>query len=64
MKNMSIIHDVTIKRHYLQTPLDKIEKHREEIEDMLDAIIADQRRHEPTVSLEDLKKRLKRAGKL
>ena len=64
MKGVSIVRDITTNKEFLQIPIDLLDKKREEIEDMLDAIVADRRRNEPTIGLAELKKRLKRAGKL
>jgi hypothetical protein len=64
MKGVSIVRDIATQEEFLQIPIDLVDKKREEVEDMLDAIVADRRRNEPTISLAELKKRLKKAGKL
>jgi len=64
MKGVSIVRDIATKEEFLQIPIDLIDRKREEVENMLDAIVADRRRNEPTIGLAELKRRLKKAGKL
>jgi len=50
-------------KKYVQIALDKLEEHQEAIEDLFDAIIAESRKNDSTISLSELKDRLKSLGK-
>ena len=64
MKGVSYITDSKSRKRAVVIDLKVLQKYDEQIEDLLDAIIAEARREEPSVSWEDLKKRLKKKGKL
>lgn len=64
MKGITILEDRANKKRYLQIDLAELDKRREQIEDMLDALIAEQRAGQPTISLEQLEKKLHNQGKL
>jgi len=64
MKGVSYITDEKSRRKAVVIELKTLEKYDEQIEDLLDAIIAESRKDEPSVSWEDVKKRLKKKGKL
>lgn len=63
MKGVSIIHDETKKKRYLQIDMEVISSKRGEIDDYLDLLLIEARRDEPTVPFELVEKRLKRLGK-
>lgn len=64
MKGVSYITDGRKRLKAVVIDIKTIEKHQEELEDLLDGIIASSRKGEPSSSLEDVKKRLKKKGKL
>lgn len=64
MKGITILEDRANKKRYLQIDLADLDKRREQIEDMLDGLIAEQRAGQPTVSLDQLEKKLRKQGKL
>lgn len=64
MKGVSYITDGKSRKKAVVIEMKTLERYDEQIEDLFDAIIAESRRDEPTVSWEDLKKRLKKKGKL
>jgi hypothetical protein len=64
MKGVSYITDEKSRKKAVVIEMKTLEKFDEQIEDLFDAIIAESRRDEPTVSWEALKKRLKKKGKL
>ncbi|MCF8451423.1 MAG: hypothetical protein K9G49_16240 [Taibaiella sp.] len=64
MKGVSFITDDNNQRTAVIIELKTIEKHQEEVEDLLDVIIAESRKDEPKRSWEDVKKSLKKKGKL
>ena len=64
MKGITILEDHANKKRYLQIDLAELDKRRGQIEDMLDGLIAEQRAGQPTISLEQLEKKLHKQGKL
>ncbi len=64
MKGISYITDSKNRRQAVVINLKTFKKHEEEIEDLLDVIIAESRKDEPSISWEEVKKKLKRKGKL
>lgn len=64
MEGVTIIHDQTNNKKYVQIALDKLEEYQEAFEDLFDAIIAESRKGDATISLSELKERLKLSGKL
>jgi hypothetical protein len=64
MKGINIIHDETRNKRFVQIDLERLEKDQESVEDLLDAIIAESRKGDETISLDDLVKELKADGKL
>jgi hypothetical protein len=64
MKGVSYITDEKSRKKAVVIEMKTLEKFDEQIEDLFDAIIAEARRDEPSVSWEILKKRLKKKGKL
>ena len=64
MKGVSFITDENDKKKAVVIDLKTIEKYDEQIEDLFDIVIAESRKGEPSSSWGDVKKRLKRKGKL
>ena len=64
MKGVQFITDENNKRTAVIIKLKTIEQHQEEIEDLLDVIVAESRKDEPKRSWADVKKTLKSKGKL
>lgn len=65
MKNISFITDKTTKTRYAQINLKKVAKYTdEELEDLLDVIVAEARRDDEKITIEELEKQLKKAKKL
>lgn len=64
MKGINFITNEKNEKIAVQINLKSIEKHQEEIEDLLDSIIAESRKDEPKKSWNDVKANLKRKGKL
>lgn len=64
MKGITILDDPANKKRYLQIETSELGKRRDEIEDMLDGLIVEQRAGQPIISLEELEKKLQKQGKL
>ena len=64
MKGVSYITDSSNKKKSVIIDLKVIENNQEAIEDLLDVIVAESRKDEPTISWEQLKKKLHQKGKL
>jgi hypothetical protein len=64
MKGVSYITDSQKRLKAVQIDISTLEKYEEQIEDLLEGIIASSRKGEPASSLADVKKRLKKKGKL
>lgn len=64
MKGVSYVTDEQNKRVAVQIELKVLEKYDEQIEDLIDGIIAESRRDEPCVSLSKVIRGLKQSGKL
>lgn len=64
MKGVSYITDEKNRKKAVVIDIKTLEKYDDQIGDLLDVIIAESRRDEPTIRWEDLKKRLKKKGKL
>jgi hypothetical protein len=64
MKGVSFITDENDRKKAVVIDLAVIEKYEEEIEDLLIGIIADARKNEPKVTLDQAIKNLKKSGKL
>jgi quinol monooxygenase YgiN len=64
MKGISYITDSHNKKKAVVIELKVIEHHQKEIEDLLDVIVAESRKDDTTVTWEEVKKKLKRKGKL
>ncbi len=64
MKGISYITDNRNERKAVIIELKTIEKYPQEVEDLIDVLIAESRKNEPKRSWEDVKKTLKAKGKL
>jgi len=64
MKGVTFITDETHQKRFVQIDLEQLEKHQNEIEDLLDVIIAESRKNDEEVSWEELKGQLKAEGRL
>ena len=64
MKSATILTDKKRNRNILQIDLTTLSKHPQEVEDLVDVIIAESRKNEKDISFEDAKKILKKNGKL
>ncbi|MCB9182701.1 MAG: hypothetical protein H6591_02190 [Flavobacteriales bacterium] len=53
MKGVSILYDERRKKRIVQIDMDAISKEPEAIEDLMDVLVAESRRGEPTISLDD-----------
>lgn len=63
MKGLSILFDERRKKRIAQIDLDLVRKDPEAIEDLLDVLVAESRRNEPTISLDDYLSKRKRSNK-
>lgn len=52
MKGLSILYDERRKKRIVQIDLDTVSKDPEAVEDLLDVLVAEARRDEPTISLD------------
>jgi len=65
MKNISFITDKATKTRYAQINLKKVAKYTdEELEDLLDVIVAEARKDDEKITIDELEKQLKKAKKL
>jgi hypothetical protein len=64
MKGVSYVMDDNNRKVAVQIDLKVLEKYDNEIEDLLDGVLAESRKDEPRKSLDDVIKGLKRKGKL
>jgi hypothetical protein len=61
MKGLTILRDEKSRKRYVQIDVELIEKDREAVEDYLDAILLETRKHEPSILLADFERRLKKS---
>ncbi len=64
MKGVTILTDEKKKRKIYQVDIKEVAKHPEDFEDLIDVLVAESRKHEPKVSFEEVKKNLRKKGKL
>ena len=64
MKGFSLLADKTNKRKILQIDVKELVKNPQKFEDMVDVLVAEERKTEKSISWGDAKKQLKKAGKL
>lgn len=63
MKGVSILFDERKKKRIVQIDMEAIRKDPEGVEDLLDVLIAESRKNEPTISLDAYVKSVKRTRK-
>lgn len=63
MKGVSILFDERKKKRIVQIDLEAIRKDPEGLEDLVDVLIAESRRNEPTITLDAYLKSVKRSKK-
>ena len=64
MEGVTFITDEVLKKRFVQIDLEHLEKHPNEVEDLLDIIIAESRTDEESIPLDQVIKELKAEGKL
>ena len=64
MKGVSFVTDDMNRKIAVQIDLQTLEQYQEDVEDLLDGIIASMREDEETVPLQDVIERLRQEGKL
>ncbi len=64
MRSVTILTDKKRNRNILQVDLKTLAKHPEEVEDLIDVIVAESRKNEKDISFEEVKKTLKKNGKI
>jgi hypothetical protein len=64
MKGVTIIKDEKNNKKILQVDLKEVAKHPDELEDLIDVLVAEARKDEPKKNWDDVKKSLKKKGKL
>lgn len=64
MKGVSVLTDISRQKRFLQIEISDLVKNPQKYEDMIDVIIAEERKTEKSIAWEDVKKQLKKAGKL
>ena len=64
MKGVSFVTDSNDRRTAVIIDLKTIEKHQQDVEDLLDVVIAETRKDEPKRSWEEVKITLKEKGRL
>lgn len=64
MKGVTIIRDETLNKRFVQIDLEELELHQNEMEDLMDLIIAESRKDDEEVSWEELKAQLRQDGRL
>lgn len=64
MKGVTFITDETHNKRFVQIDLEQLEKHQNEIEDLLDVVVAESRKEDEEISWESVKEQLKAEGKL
>lgn len=63
MKGLSILFDERRKKRIVQIDLDAVRKDPEAIEDLMDVLVAESRRNEPTITLDEYLAARKRTPK-
>ena len=64
MKGFSVIADKTNKGKILQIDVKELVKNPQKFEDIIDVLIAEERKDEKSIPWEEAKKQLKKVGKL
>ena len=58
LKGVSIIYDAVKKKHYVKIDLATLAKEPDAVEDLLDGLVAESRRGEPSVSQQEVERQL------
>lgn len=64
MKGVTILLDEKTNNKIIQISLKDVAKNPEKFEDLMDVLIAESRKGEKSVSFDEVKKQLRKAGKL
>lgn len=64
MKGITIIKDETHNKRFVQIDLEELERHQDQMEDLLDMIVSESRKDDEEISWQTLKQQLKDEGKL
>jgi hypothetical protein len=64
MKGVTILKDEKTNRKILQVDIKEIAKNPDDFEDLIDILVSEARRNEPKRTLEEVKRNLKKKGKL
>ncbi|MFZ1692252.1 MAG: hypothetical protein WAT74_03555 [Flavobacteriales bacterium] len=64
MKGVTVLYDESRKKRLVQIDMEVVERKREELEEMLDLLVAESRKDDEMVPWEKAKGMLKKAGKL
>ncbi len=64
MKGVTFITDETHNKRYVQIDMEELEKNQNQMEDLLDALVAEGRKDDEEVSWEELKAQAKSDGRL
>ena len=64
MKGFSLLDDKANKKKILQIDVKELVKNPQKFEDMVDVLIAEERKAEKSIPWEEAKKQLRKAGKL
>ena len=64
MKGVTILTDEKKRRKILQVDIKEIAKNPDDFEDLIDILVAESRKNEPKKSWEEVKKTLRKKGKL
>jgi hypothetical protein len=64
MKGVTVLTDERKKRRIMQIDLTQVAKNPQDFEDIIDVLVAEARKNEPKISFEDVKKNLRKKGKL
>lgn len=64
MKGVKVLRDESSKKRFVQIDIDVLDKDREAVEDLLDVIIAENRKDDVMVPWEKAKADLRMSGKL
>jgi hypothetical protein len=64
MKGVSILKDEKNNKRILQVDLKEVAKYPDEFEEVIDSLVAEERENDKETSWEEVKKQLKKKGKL
>ncbi|HMG82758.1 MAG TPA: hypothetical protein VK559_06965 [Ferruginibacter sp.] len=64
MKGVAVLTDISRQKRFLQIEISDLVKNPQKYEDMIDVIIAEERKAEKSIPWENATKQLKKAGKI